>query len=67
MKILRSRQRHRVECDIDYAIGLLKNIRVVVFGAYKTHHLRNDIEYAISSLGFARRELPETKFKKEKK
>lgn len=67
MKILRSEQRHRIGCDIDYAIGLLNNIRAVMFGAYKTSLIRRDIEYAITSLGFARRGLPKTKCKIEYK
>ena len=63
MKILRSEHRRRVASDLDYAIGLLQDVRKVVFRAYRTNMISLDLEIAVHSLMSARLHLPDTKLK----
>ena len=63
MKILRSEHRRRAANDIDYCIGLLHDIRKVVFKGYKTSMLTSDIDWATHVLIKARGRLPDTKLK----
>lgn len=67
MKILRSEHRRRVRNDIDYCIGLLHDIRKVVFRGYNTSMITCEIDYAIRELTWARGRLPKTKLKIEYK
>ena len=67
MKILRSEHRWRIDEDLDYAIGLLRNIRTVAFKAYNTSDFTLDIDMAIKYVTYAKSDLRRTKFKKEKK
>lgn len=67
MKILRSEHRRRIDGDLDYAIGLLRNIRNVAFKAYNTYYFTLDIDMAIKYITYAKSDLRRTKFKKEKK
>ena len=67
MKILRSEHRRRIDGDLDYAIGLLRNIRNVAFKAYNTSDFTLDIDMAIRYITYAKSDLRRTKFKKEKK
>ena len=46
MKILRSEHRRRVSKDLDYCIGLLQDIRKVVFRGYRTSMITTDIDCA---------------------
>lgn len=67
MKILRSEHRRRIRNDLDYALGLLKDIDKIVFKAYGTHMLHSNLEGAISCITWAKTWIPYTKFKKENK
>lgn len=67
MKILRREHRRRIGGDLDYALGLLQNIRTVAFKAYNTWGFRLDIDTAIACVISAKRNLRKTKYKKEKK
>ena len=67
MKILRSEHRRRIDGDLDYALGLLRNIRTVAFKAYNTSDFTLDIDMAIRYVTYAKSDLRRTKFKKEKK
>lgn len=67
MKILRREHRRRVSKDLDYCIGLLQDIRKVVFKGYKTSMITVDIDCAIRDLILARGRLPKTKLKIEYK
>lgn len=67
MKILRREHRRRVSGDLDYCIGLLQNIRKVVFKGYKTSMITCEIDCAIRDLILARGRLPKTKLKIEYK
>lgn len=67
MKILRGEHRRRVSNDLDYCIGLLQDIRKVVFKGYKTSVITADIDLAIRKLIDGKRRLPETKLKIEYK
>lgn len=63
MKILRREHRRRVRGDLDYCIGLLQNIRKVVFKGYRTSMISLDLECAMNCLVSARSKLPDTKLK----
>ena len=63
MKILRSEHRRRVANDIDYAIGLLQDMRKVVYKGYKTSMITLDLDAAMHCLTSARLHLPDTKLK----
>ena len=67
MRILRSEHRRRIDGDLDYAIGLLRNIRTVAFKAYNTSDFTLDIDMSIKYVTYAKSDLRRTKFKKEKK
>ena len=67
MKILRREHRRRIDGDLEYAIGLLQNIRTVAFKAYNTSDFTLDIDMAIKYVTYAKSDLCKTKFKKEKK
>lgn len=67
MKILRSEHRRRVSGDLDYCIGLLQNVRKVVFKGYNTSRLTSNIDWAIYGIIQAKTWIPYTKYKKEKK
>lgn len=67
MKILRSEHRRRVRNDLDYAIGLLQDIRKVVYKGYRTSLITLDIDAAMNCLTSARLQLPNTKLKIEYK
>lgn len=67
MKILRREHRRRIYGDLDYALGLLQNIRTVAFKAYNTWGFTLDIDTAIACVISAKMSLRNTKFKKEKK
>ena len=67
MKILRREHRRRIDGDLEYAIGLLQNIRTVAFKAYNTSDFTLDIDMAITYVTYAKSDLRRTKFKKEKK
>ena len=67
MKILRREHRRRVSKDLDYCIGLLQDIRKVVFKGYKTSWITIEIDCAIRDLMYAKKRLPETKLKIEYK
>lgn len=67
MKILRREHRRRIDGDLEYAIGLLQNIRTVAFKAYNTSDFTLDIDMAIKYVTYAKSDLRKTKFKKEKK
>jgi len=67
MKILRSEHRRRVRNDLDYALGLLQDIRKVVYKGYKTSMITLDIDAAMHCLTSARLHLPDTKLKIEYK
>ena len=63
MKILRREHRRQVRGDLNFCIGLLQNIRKVVFKGYNTSGITLDIDCAIASLTTARMQLPKTKLK----
>lgn len=63
MKILRREHRRRVSEDLDYCIGLLQDVRKVVFKGYKTSVITVEIDCAIRELIYAKERLPKTKLK----
>ena len=63
MKILRREHRRRVSRDVDYCIGLLNDIRKVVFKGYKTSIITIDIDGAIGYLEDVKLRLYKTKLK----
>ena len=67
MKILRREHRRQVRGDLDYCIGLLQNIRKVVFKGYNTRWITSEIDCAMLELMHARAHLPMTKLKIEYK
>lgn len=67
MKILRREHRRRVGEDLDYCIGLLQDIRKVVFKGYNTSMLTVEIDSAIRDLIYAKGKLRKTKLKIEYK
>ena len=67
MKILRREHRRRIGNDIDYAIGLLRDIRKVAYGGYRTSAISLDLDVAMTCLISARSHLPDTKLKIEYK
>ena len=64
MKILRKEHRRRVSRDVDYCIGLLNDIRKVVFKGYKTSMITLNIDCAIRDLIDVNILLRDTKLKK---
>lgn len=67
MKILRSEHRRRIRNDLDYAIGLLQDIRKIAYKGYKTSMICLDLDIAMHSLMSERLHLPDTKLKIEYK
>ena len=67
MKILRREHRRRIDGDLDYVLGILKNIHTVAYKAYNTFDFTFDIDMALQYVTSAKSDLRKTKFKKEKK
>lgn len=67
MKILRREHRRRASKDLDYCIGLLQDVRKVVYKGYMTSMITLNIDCAIRDLMYAKARLPKTKLKIEYK